>query len=376
MAPETSHLTKAYIHLDRLTHNIDLLQQQVGGQAMWPCIKAEAYGHGAELVARHLVSLGYDTFCVATVAEAAALKDAGIAADFVVLSATLPEHSPAIVAYDCEPAVCTYEMAEALARVAEQAGKQVGIHIMVDTGMGRIGIAPDAVDEFLEWCSAFPALQVRGIMSHFPRADEKDKTYSLEQLERFKRVVEQTKDAGINYYHIANSAAILDLSGSGFDAVRPGIAIYGLRPSWDINNPKVHELKPVLQWKTRITFLKEVPSGQGLSYGHAFHTKRPSLIATVPVGYADGLSRRLSNNMDFLVNGVRCPQVGRITMDMSLIDVTALSGKVECGDEAVIIGTQGAEEITADELAEKLGTINYEITTRIGPRVPRIAVRE
>jgi alanine racemase len=173
---------------------------------------------------------------------------------------------------------------------------------------------------------------------------------------------------------MANSAAILDLPGSYFDAVRPGIAMYGLRPSWEIGNPRVHELKPVLEWKTRITFLKEVPAGTGLSYGHAFHTKKPSLIATMPIGYGDGLSRNLSNTLEVVVRGVRCPQVGRITMDMSLIDVTALRGQVELGDAVVIIGRQGAEEVTADELAAKLGTINYEVVTCISHRVPRVVV--
>ncbi len=211
-------------------------------------------------------------------------------------------------------------------------------------------------------------------MSHFPRADEKNKDYSHEQLARFRQVVEATKGYGIEVRHMANSAAILDLPGSYFDAVRPGIAIYGLRPSREINNARARELKPVLEWKTRITFLKEVPAGTGLSYSHAFHTQRPSLIATIPVGYGDGLSRNLSNSLEVLVRGIRCPQVGRITMDMSLIDVTALRGQVEPGDEVVLIGAQGEAEVTADELAAKLGTINYEVVTCISHRVPRVIV--
>lgn len=173
---------------------------------------------------------------------------------------------------------------------------------------------------------------------------------------------------------MANSAAIFDLPGAGFDAVRPGIAIYGLPPSREIVNPRVAELRPVLEWKTRITFLKEVAAGTGLSYGHRFHTQRASLIATLPVGYGDGLSRSLTNNLEVLVHGVRCPQVGCITMDQSLVDVTLLRGKVALGDEVVLIGRQGDEEVTADELAERLGTINYEIVTGIAQRVPRVEV--
>jgi alanine racemase len=265
-------------------------------------------------------------------------------------------------------------MIEALGRAAHKACKRVPVHIKVDTGMGRIGIAPDGVPAFLERCGIFPSLQLRGLMSHFPRADEADKAYSHVQIKRFRQVVEATRAYGIEFRHMANSAALLDLPESRFDAARPGIALYGLHPSAQIANPLVHELRPVLEWKTRITFLKEVPTGTGLSYGHAFHTQQPSLIATVPIGYADGLSRRLSNDLDLLVRGVRCRQVGRITMDMSLIDVTALRGQVALGDEVVIIGRQRSEEIRADELATRLGTINYEIVSAISRRVPRIAL--
>jgi len=368
------HLTQTLIHLNNLTHNVGVLQELVGDRTLWPAIKANAYGHGAEIVARHLVGLGYNTLCVAHVSEVLALLEANVQATFVVLSATLPEHAEALVASRCEPVLCTTEMAEALAREAERVQRDVAVHVKVDTGMGRIGIRPEDVLRFVDYCRALPRLRIKGIMSHFPRADEASKAYSRAQLERFRRVVDATRDQRIEVRHMANSAAILDLPGSYFDASRPGIAMYGLRPSWEIGNPRVHELRPVLEWKTRITLLKEVPSGVGLSYGHAFHTERPSLIATVPVGYGDGLSRRLSNNCELLVRGVRCPQVGRITMDQSLIDVTILRGQVQLGDEVVIIGRQGDEEVTADELAGKLATINYEVVTAIAHRVPRVTV--
>lgn len=370
----TSNLTQAYIHLDHLTHNMRLLQDLAGERPLWPAIKANAYGHGMVTIARHLVGLGYDTLCVAHITEAMELIDASVQANYLLLSATLPEHSEAIVTYGCEPAVCTYDMVKALARDAEKLGRRVSLHIMVDTGMGRIGILPEEVPAFIQACRAFPALHVRGLMSHFPCADEADKTLSLEQIEQFKLLAKRTEGYGIEVRHIANSAAIFDLPDSYFDAVRPGIAIYGLRPSWEIVNPRVGELKPVLEWKSRITFLKEVPAGTGLSYGHVFHTRRPSLIATIPVGYGDGLNRNLSNDLELLVRGVRCPQVGRITMDQSLIDVTALRGQVELGDQVVIIGLQGEQEVTADELAGKLGTINYEVVATIMRRVPRVFV--
>ncbi len=374
MIDHPNRLTNAFIHLDRLTHNLKLLQEQVGERAIWPCIKANAYGHGLEIVAGHLTRLGYNTLGVADVGEGIALVEAGIEATFIILSETLPEHSEALVSYSFEPTISTLEMAEALSRAAEKANRRVSAHVQVDTGMGRGGIQPDTTIEFLERCRALPTLRIRGIMAHLPHADEADKSSSLEQIERFQHVVESTKDYGIEVRHMANSAAIFDLPGSYFDATRPGIAIYGLQPSLEIANPRVNELKPVLEWKTRIVFLKEVPAGTGLSYGHTFHTKRPSLIATIPVGYGDGLSRKLSNDLYLLVCGVRCPQVGRITMDMSLIDVTAVRGQVALGDKVVIIGKQGEQELTADELAKKLDTINYEVVTSISHRVPRVAV--
>lgn len=196
----------------------------------------------------------------------------------------------------------------------------------------------------------------------------------MAQLARFRQVRELTQGYGIKVYHMANSAAIFALPDCHFDSVRPGIALYGLQPAALPAHPAAQGLKPVLDLKTQITFLKEVEAEVGLSYGHAFHTQRPSLIATLPIGYGDGLSRNLSGRIDVLVREVRCPQVGRITMDMCLVDVSALRGQVELGDEAVIIGRQGADEISADELAAKLGTINYEIVTAISHRVPRVAI--
>jgi alanine racemase len=372
--PRARHLTKAFIHLDHLSHNLRLLQAEVGKASIWPVLKANAYGHDAAIVASHLSLLGCSTLCVADVGEAVSLIDSGARATFVVLSATLPEHAEPLAAYECEPVVCTLEMLEALGRAAKKSGKRLSVHVKTDTGMGRLGIPPQEVLTFLDRCRDFSALRVRGLMSHFPRADEADKSYSLEQLARFLEVVEATKGHGIEVRHMANSAAILDIPGSHFDAVRPGIAIYGLRPSATIANSCARDLKPVLEWKSRITFLKEVPAGVGLSYGHAFHTRKPSVIATIPIGYGDGLPRNLSNTLEVLIHGVRCPQVGRITMDMSLVDVTLLRGRVELGEEAVIIGRQGQNEITADELAAKLGTINYEIVTGISHRVPRVVV--
>ena len=365
------HPTRAIVHLDRLAHNLGLLQELVGKRPLWPCIKANAYGHGAEIVAQHLVALGHDTLCVAHASEAVELRADGIDARLVLLSAALPEASEAVVDYDLEPVVCTHETLDALSRVAQRARREVAVHLKVDTGMGRVGIRPDDVEGFLERARGAEGVRVRGLMSHFPRADEADKSFSRGQIETFRRVCAGSRAAAIEVRHLANSAGIFDLPESHLDAARPGIAIYGLAPSRSIANPRVSELRPVLEWQTRITFLKEVPAGIGVSYGHTFRTERPSLLATLPVGYGDGLHRSLSNRIQVLVRGVRCPQVGTITMDQMLVDVTQLRGEVTLGDEVVLIGRQGGESASAEALAHALGTINYEVVTSIARRVPR-----
>ncbi len=367
-----SHPTRAVIHLDRLTRNLRLLRELAGGRPVWPAVKANAYGHGAALVGRHLAELGCETLCVAHASEAIELRQAGVRAAFLVMSTALPEEAERFAAHGLEPAVCTPEFVEALAREASRAGRRLAVHVKVDTGMGRVGIPPEEVPAFLERCRRHPELRVRGLMSHFPRADEEDKTFSRRQIEVFRGLREKTRGLGIEVHHLANSAGLFDLPESVFDAARPGIAVYGLRPSATLASPRVAELEPVLEWKTRITFLKEVPAGTGLSYGHGFHTGRPTLVATLPVGYGDGLHRNLSNRFEVLVHGQRCPQVGRISMDQSLVDVTALRGRVALGDEVVLIGRQEDAEVTADELAERLGTINYEIVTSLARRVPRV----
>ena len=368
------HPTEALIHLDRLTHNVRLIGQLVGGRPLWPAIKASAYGHGADIVAHHLMALGHKTLCVAHLQEALALEQAGVKATFVILSAMLPEQAGTIVAAGCEPVVCTTAMAAALSAEAERKEKLIAVHIKVDTGMGRIGMKPVDVGQFLDHCRNLPRLQVRGLMSHFARADEADKAYAEGQLECFLGVAAEAKNYREYCLHMANSAAIFDLPASHLDAVRPGIALYGLAPSADIINQRVRDLLPVLEWRSKVTLLKEVPAGTGISYGHSYVTTRPSLIATVPVGYGDGLHRSLSNCCTFLIRGKRCPQVGRITMDQSMVDVTALRGQAEIGDDVVIIGRQGDQEVTADELASTIGTINYEVVTGIASRVPRRAV--
>jgi alanine racemase len=367
-----THLTQAIINLDHLSHNMALLQKLAGDRPLFPAIKANAYGHDAEIIARHLVSLGYATLCTAHISEAAELVEKGIDATFVILSPTLAENSEYLVDYGFQPVVCSLLQVQALAAAAKKAEKKITIHVKVDTGMGRMGVRPDQIVSFLDECKKYPEIVVGSICSHFPRADETDLTFSHKQIEAFREVKKNTQSYNIPFYHIANSAALFALPEARFDVVRPGITIYGLKPSDSMQASQLGELKPILSLKSRITLIKEVEQGTGISYGHMHCTNRPSLIATIPMGYGDGLSRSLSNKLEVLIAGELCRQVGRICMDQCMIDVTALQGRVALGDEVIIVGRQGNETITVDDIAKKQETINYEIVTAISRRVPRI----
>lgn len=374
MTSGDAHPTRAIVHLDRLAHNIRLLAELADGRPLWPAVKANAYGHGAVEIARALVRIGCAKLCVAHVREAVELRQAGVDADFVVLSAPLPEQATACVEAGFEPVVCTEESARALAAAAAAAGREVGVHLKVDTGMGRIGVAPGRLGELWALVRKLGGVRVAGVMSHLPRADEADKSFSLGQIEVFQALRREHDPDHRLPFHLANSAAVFDLPGARFDAVRPGISIYGVAPSAEIANARVQELKPVLEWRTRVSFLKDVPAGTGLSYGHDYHTSTAARIATLPVGYGDGLARRASAcGAEVLVGGVRCPLVGRVTMDQCLADVTSLGDRVSLGDDVALLGGQGDEEIRAEDLAARLGTIGYEVVTAISARVPREA---
>ena len=366
------HLTRAFISLANLDHNMRLLTEVAGGRPLWPAIKADAYGHGARIIAERLVSRGHTTLCTAHIDEALVLQQGGISARFVILSPDLGGGAVEVVEHGFEPVVCTFRQLEVLGATASRRSGTVPVHLKVDTGMGRAGFAFETVLDALERARGVSGIRIASLMSHFPRADEVDKDYSRAQAARFASLIESARALGVPLFHMANSAAIFDLPEAHFDLCRPGIAIYGLKPSPDCRNPRIAELKPVLSLTSRITQLKTVPEGTGLSYGHSFVTRQRSHIATIPVGYGDGLRRGLSNRMEVLVGGVRCPQVGTICMDQCLIDVSGLNGKVSQGDEAVLIGRQGDQKISADEMAAHLGTINYEIVTGIAARVPRV----
>jgi alanine racemase len=333
-------------------------------------VKADGYGHGAVPVARTAVSSGAEWLGVALVEEGVKLRRAGLCVPILVLGAIVPEAAEEVVRHHLTVSVSTWELALALNQAARASGQKAGIHIKVDTGMARIGLAPRDVLPFVEQIVRLKHLFVEGIYSHFASADEAGEPSTQRQLSEFKGVIAhlEARRVRIPLRHMANSAATIDLPESHLDMVRPGITIYGLYPSREVSHCLA--LVPAMALTTRVVFLKEVPEGTSVSYGRTFFTRRTSRIATLPIGYADGYPRQLSNQGAVLVRGRRAPVVGRVCMDMTMIDVTDIPD-ASVGDEVVLFGRQLGNEVSVDEIAEKSGTINYEITCRITKRVPR-----
>jgi len=312
---------------------------------------------------------------VARVSEGAALREAGIDAPVLVLGYFPPEQSGEVVRNRFSQAVYTRGMALALAEAAAREGTRAKVHVKIDTGMGRIGwvAGPGAVREILE-IAQIPNLEIEGIFTHFAAADAGDKGYTRMQFERFLEISESLRKNGleIQLKHVANSPALLEMPETHLDMVRAGITIYGLYPSANVDHSRV-KLRPAMSLKARVAYVKEVPAGFKVSYGCTYITEKPTVIATLPIGYADGYSRLLSSKGEVLLHGCRAPVIGRVCMDQIMVDVGHIPG-VKIGDEAVLIGQQGDEKITADEIAETLGTINYEVVCMVSSRIPRVYV--
>jgi alanine racemase len=365
--------TTARVELAALTHNYREAERLAGGRRVLAVVKAQAYGHGAVRVARHLVGLGAHTLGVALVEEGRELREAGITTPILVMGALFPGQAEALVRWDLTPALYTQALADSLVQAARTFGKIVSVHVKVDTGMGRIGIPPEAASSFIAGLARRDGLRVEGIMTHFADADLRDKQFASRQMDRFTALIADLDGRGISapLRHAANSAAVLDFSRALFTMVRPGLMLYGyspLEPGADVPH-----LRPALSLVTQIAYLKKVPPGTPVSYGRTFVTKRESLIATIPIGYADGYGRALSNRGEALVRGRRVPVAGRVCMDMTMLDVTDVPGVSE-EDEVVLIGAQGAERITANDIASVTGTISYEVLCGISSRVPRVYV--
>ncbi len=367
----------AEIDLDNLAHNMKEIRRVSQSKEIMAVVKADAYGHGAVDVAPVLLENGATSLGVALITEAIELREAGIEVPILVLGYTPPEFYQEIVEYHIQQTIFSVEDARRLSEEAQKQKTVAQIHIAIDTGMGRIGfLLTDEGIENIKKINQLDNLEIVGVFSHFSTSDERDKSYTNEQLRKYRSFTERLTAEGINLgtHHIANSAAIIDLPETHFDAIRPGIILYGYYPSEEVDKSKIN-LKPVLTLKTKVAHLKKLPKDMYISYGRTFKTERDSIIATLPIGYADGYTRLLNHKAKAIVRGKLVPVVGSICMDQCMIDVTDV-GELKEHEEVILLGAQGEASFDAEDIAKLLGTISYEITCMIGKRVPRVYIKD
>jgi len=365
-------LTVAEIYMGHLLYNFNQIKKLIDPSCkVLAVVKANAYGHGIVEISKALEKHGVDMLGVAHVDEGILLRENGIKSHILVLGVIDESEAERIVKWQLRPVVYTLPMIEALSKMALKYNSSIPVHIKIDTGMRRIGIEPQEVISFVKKTTGFHGIKIEGIMTHFAEADLGDIDFIYEQLNTFISLCKELDREGIYIplRHVANSAAIITLKESHFNMVRPGIMLYGYLPSSSLEGRIT--LKPVLKLKSRIIHLRKVPPGTGISYGRTFVTTRETLVATVAIGYGDGYSRRISNRGEVLVRGKRAPVIGRICMDMTMIDVTHIP-HVAPGDEVILIGEQGNERITADDVAGWSDTISYEVLCAISERVKRV----
>ncbi|MBU4439580.1 MAG: alanine racemase [Acetobacterium sp.] len=361
------------IDLDALTSNYEEIRRIVGPDIkILGVVKADAYGHGSLECARTLCDAGADMLAVAFIDEAIALRQGGITEPILLLGFTAKEHIPDLVRWDVIPGVYQLDFAGELSDYCMEAGIRHPIHIKIDTGMGRIGIGwRDAAKE-IDVMSQFEGIEIQGLYSHFSMADATDKSYTNEQVQRYQQVAAELAEKNIHIpiKHMANSAGIFDVEGVHFDMVRPGIILYGLYPSTEVDRSKI-DIKPVMTLKSTIVHLKTIQPGESVSYGNNFVATEDRLIGTLPIGYADGYTRMLNGIAKVWIAGQQVPVVGNICMDQCMIDLTDVD-EVSLYDEVELFGNN----ISADILAAALGTINYEITCMVNKRVPRVYLKD
>lgn len=360
------------VDLDAIAWNIRAIRQFIGPDVdLFAVVKANAYGHGAVEVARTALRHGASRLAVARAAEGLQLRDAVTPAPILVMGYTPPDEIEEAIMHDLTLTVTEWQTAEVISVRAAALGKAAPVHLKVDTGMGRFGLLPGEVREFVERLAALPYVKLEGLFSHFAAADQTDKTYTRQQFQVFQDVRASLHAAGVTVplCHIANSAATLDLPEMHLDGVRIGIAMYGLHPSNEVR-PAI-PIRPALSLKSRVARVRMLPAGSSISYGRTYITEQPMPVALIPVGYGDGYHRLASNRGAVLINGERAPIVGRVCMDQFAVDISQV-GPVEVNDEVVLIGFQRGGRILAEEVATWANTINYEVTTSLLPRVPRM----
>ena len=366
------------INLDNLISNYNEIRKIVNSNTkIMPVIKANAYGHGSIELAKLYEQIGADRLAVSIITEAVELRKAGIKLPIQLLSYTPEWQLELVVDYDIIQGIYSYKDAKLLSDVAKTKGKVAKIHIKIDSGMGRIGFLPneDSIAEIVK-ISELPNIEIEGMFTHFAKADEKDKTFTRIQYERFKWVSDklEEKDINLKIKHVSNSASIIDLPEYNLDLVRPGIILYGFYPSEDVKKDKIN-LKQAMTLKAKISNIKTVPKATGISYGHIYSTDKESLIATIPIGYADGYTRMLTGKGYVCIKDRRVPIVGRICMDQMMIDVTDIDD-LNIGDEVVLFGYDNDNYPRVDDLASLLGTINYEFICMMGRRIPRVYIKD
>ncbi len=355
----------AEIDLKALSHNLRIVRKKTGNKKILAVVKADAYGHGAETVSKHLINHGASMLGVAFTHEGIALRTSGITTPILVFFDR--DNTEACIEYNLVPVIYDFKTAIKIHAIAKKLDIIMPVHIKVDTGMGRVGMPVDRACKEIPKISGLAHIKPEGIMSHFSDADLQDKAFANHQQDLFSSLIAALKKDGITFrfIHMANSAAVLTMPDAHFNMVRPGIMLYGYGCC------EKHKLRPVMTLKSTIVLLKKVPKGSTISYGRTFITKRKSTIATIPIGYADGYNRNLSNNGEVLIKGKRAPVAGRVCMDTIMVDVTDIPD-VSYTSEVVLIGRQGREQVTADDIAEKISTIPYEVLTSIGARVKRV----
>lgn len=368
----------AIVDLDAIAYNIRNIRKRTAeGTGIIGIIKADAYGHGSVETAKVLLDNGADWLAVAVVDEGLNLRKNGIDAPILLLGYTPELRLDDVINNGFIQTVYSYDTAEKLSKAAVRLSKTAVIHIKIDTGMGRIGyrVNEESADEILK-ISKLPNIDVNGMFTHFSTADEADKTYTIEQYNKFVKMNDMLEERGLHIpvRHASNSAAIIDFDNMMFNMVRPGIILYGAYPSDDVKKENL-SIMPAMSIKTHVSYVKDVNKGDSISYGRKYIAPEKRRIATIPVGYADGFIRAYSNGGKVLVRGQYAPIVGRICMDQFMVDVTDIDG-VEVNDEVVLMGKQGDKEITADFIASVLDTINYEVFCTLSKRVPRQYIQD
>ena len=367
----------AEIDLDAIKFNIENIKKISKEREVVAVVKADAYGHGAVDIIPTLLENGASRLAVAMISEALELRNNNIDAPIMILGYTPIEYGKELIENDIEQTVYDLDYAKRLSEVAESLGKKAKIHIAIDTGMGRIGFLPgEKTVSIIEEIVNLKGIDTIGMFTHFATADEEDKTYTYEQFSKITSIIDALKEKKIEipFKHVSNSGAIMDMPETFLEGVRAGIIIYGYYPSDEVEKNNL-PLKRVLTLKTKVSHVKELEKNMYISYGRTFKTSRKSIIATIPVGYADGYSRLLSGKAKVIINGKAASVVGRICMDQCMVDVTDI-GEVKVGDEVILLGEQDGIKYDADDMAKDMGTINYEIICMLKQRIPRVYLKK